>query len=163
LLYGGPWVAERYTAIREFFDASPDTLHPVTREIIGGGRKYTAVDVFEAEYELEVLRKKTLKAWLRMDVLLVPTSGSIYKINEVEADPFGLNTNLGYYTNFMNLLDLCGVAVPAGFYANGLPAGVTFIVPSYQEKMLCRLGSEFHEMSELNLGSTPHKISQVMS
>jgi len=163
LLYEGPWVAERYTAIRNFFDTSSEALHPVTREIIEGGQKYSAADVFEANYELEALKKKALKPWSKMDVLLVPTSGTIYKINEVKASPFKLNTNLGYYTNFVNLLDLCCISVPSGFYSNGLPAGVTFIGSPYQEKFLCQLSSEFHEKLGLNLGSTPHKFMSVMS
>ena len=163
MLYEGPWVAERYTAIRNFFDTSSEALHPVTREIIEGGQKYSAADVFEANYELEALKKKALKPWSKMDVLLVPTSGTIYKINEVKASPFKLNTNLGYYTNFVNLLDLCCISVPSGFYSNGLPAGVTFIGSPYQEKFLCQLSSEFHEKLGLNLGSTPHKFMSVMS
>jgi allophanate hydrolase len=158
MLYGGPWVAERYAAIRVFFDARPEALHPATREIIGGGKKYTAADVFEAAAALEGLRKEAGKAWEGMDVLMTPTAGTVYTLAQVEADPFALNTNLGYYTNFMNLLDLCGLAVPSGFYAGGLPAGVTFIAPAFREKTLAALGTYFHQKSGLRLGATSHPV-----
>ncbi len=92
-------------------------------------------------------------------MLVVPTTGTIYSIAEVESDPIALNNHLSFYTNFMNLLDLCGLAVPNGFYVNDLPAGVTFIAPAHQEYELCALGAAFQRQSELNLGATPHPIT----
>ena len=90
-------------------------MNPVVRDIIAGARRFTAVDAFNAEYKLRELRRATEAEWARMDVLMLPTTGTIYKHQEVAADPVKLNTNLGYYTNFVNLLDLAALAVPAGF------------------------------------------------
>lgn len=159
LVYEGPWMAERYSAIQEFFDAKPEALHPVTRKLIAKGRGYSASDAFEGIYRLEGLKKITGKTWNDIDMLVVPTTGTVYSIAEVESDPIALNNHLSFYTNFMNLLDLCGLAVPNGFYANGLPAGVTFIAPALQESGLCALGAAFQRESGLNLGATPHPIT----
>jgi allophanate hydrolase len=148
LLYEGPWVAERYAAIRAFLESRPDALHSVTRRIIEGARGLTAVSAFEATYRLATLRRRSEAVWPEIDVLLTPTAGTIYTVAEVEADPIRLNSNLGYYTNHMNLLDLCGLAVPAGFLANGLPWGVTLSAPAWCDDRLLRLGARF-------LGETP--------
>ena len=114
LLYAGPWVAERYAAIRHFVEAHADEMNPVVRGIIEGARRYSAVDAFEAEYKLRDLRRAAEGQWENMDVLLLPTTGTIYTHEAVAKAPVQLNTNLGYYTNFVNLLDLAAVAVPAG-------------------------------------------------
>jgi len=144
LLYAGPWVAERYAAIREFVDAHGDQMNPVVRGIIEGGRRYSAVDAFAAEYRLRDLRRAAESQWERMDVLLLPTTGTIYTHEAVAASPVQLNTNLGYYTNFVNLLDLAAVAVPAGVRANGLPFGVSMIGPAFSEESLLSLADRFH-------------------
>jgi allophanate hydrolase len=141
LLYEGPWVAERYAAIGGFFEKNPGALHPVTRKIIEGGKSITAVAAFEGFYKLEELRKKTEPVWKEIDVLLTPTAGTIYTVAEIEADPVRLNSNLGYYTNYLNLLDLCAVAIPAGFLPNGLPWGVTLVAPAGQDHYLLRLAA----------------------
>ena len=154
LLYQGPWVAERLAAIKNFFAAHADDMHPVTRQIIGGAQKYSAVDAFEAAYCLEALRQRCAAAWERMDVLAVPTTGTIYTQDEVAAEPIAHNTRLGYYTNFVNLLDLAAVAVPAGFRADGLPAGITLIAPAMSDNALLALGSRFHRASGVPLGAT---------
>ena len=143
LLYDGPWVAERYAAIRAFIEAKPDSLHPVTRRIIETARSLTAVGAFEATDRLAALRRRCEAVWADIDVLLTPTAGTIYTVAEVEADPIRLNSNLGYYTNHMNLLDLCGLAVPAGFLSNGLPWGVTLSAPAFCDKRLLGLGAKF--------------------
>ena len=105
LLYEGPWVAERYLAIREFIERNPQALHPVTRQIIAGGAKPTAADAFAAQYKLQALLREAEPVWKSIDVLLAPTAGTIYTLAEVEADPVRLNSNLGVYTNFVNLMD----------------------------------------------------------
>jgi allophanate hydrolase len=143
LLYEGPWVAERYAAIGNFYEKNPGALHPVTRQIIEGGKSVTAVAAFEGFYRLEELRKKTEPVWKEIDVLLTPTTGTIYTVAEIEADPVRLNSNLGYYTNYMNLLDLCAVAVPAGFLPNGLPWGVTLVAPANHDESLLQLAARF--------------------
>jgi len=139
LLYEGPWVAERYAAIREFIESKPDALFPVTRQIIVGATRFSAADTYAALYRLKALQRRTEMVWDEIDVLLTPTAGTIYTVAEVEAEPVRCNSNLGYYTNFMNLLDLCAVAVPAGFQSNRLPFGVTLCAPAYSDAMLLEL------------------------
>jgi allophanate hydrolase len=143
LLYSGPWVAERLAAIEPFMEAHADEMHPVVRQIIGGASTYTAVKSFQSAYKLQELRAKTDAAWANMDVLLLPTTGTTYTIEEVEREPIKLNSNLGYYTNFVNLLDLSAIAVPAGFRPNGLPFGVSFIARAFQDEALLRLADRF--------------------
>ena len=141
LLYEGPWVAERYAAIRAFIESRPEALFPVTRQIISGATRFSAADTYAALYRLKALQRKNAPIWNDIDVLLTPTAGTIYKIAEVEADPVRTNSNLGYYTNFMNLLDLSAIAVPAGFQRNGLPFGVTLCAPAFSDGMLLDLGA----------------------
>ena len=143
LLYAGPWVAERLAAIRPFFEAQADAMHPVVRSIIGGATRLGAADVFEGMYRLQALRKATLAQWREVDVLALPTAGTIYTRAQVEADPIRLNNNLGYYTNFVNLLDLAAIAVPAGLRPDGLPFGLSFIAPAFHDVALCGLGTAF--------------------
>lgn len=145
LLYEGPWVAERYAAIREFFDAYADAIHPVVREIIAGAKKFSAADTFDAVYKLEALRHEAAKTWQKIDCLVTPTAGTIYRIKEMEADPIRLNANLGYYTNFMNLLDCAAVAVPAGFQQDGLPFGITLVAPAHQDLPLLHLAERYSQ------------------
>lgn len=143
LLYEGPWVAERYTAIRDFIERQPESLFPVTRKIIAGATKFSAADTFAALYKLKAMQRLTAPVWNEIDVLLTPTAGTIYTVAEVEADPVKTNSNLGYYTNFMNLLDLCAVAVPAGFQKNGLPFGITLAAPAFSDAMLLQLAGRW--------------------
>jgi allophanate hydrolase len=142
LLYEGPWVAERYAAIREFFESKKESIHPVVREIIASAKKFSAADTFDGMYKLEALRKEAALVWEKIDCLLTPTAGTIYRITEMEADPIKLNANLGYYTNFMNLLDCAAIAVPAGFQSNGLPFGVTLVAPAHQDIPLLHLAEK---------------------
>lgn len=140
LLYGGPWVAERVAAIRPFFEIRPESFHPVTRGIFQNERKYNAVDVFAAFDRLAALRRATLPVWDRIDAMLLPTAPGHYRVEEVLADPVGLNTRLGYYTNFVNLLNLCALAVPAGRTSDGLPFGITWVAPAWQDEALGQIG-----------------------
>jgi len=144
LLYSGPWVAERLAAIREFIDAHAEEMNPVVREIILGARRYSAVDAFEAEYKLRELRRRSEAEWRKMDVLVLPTTGTIYTHEAVETEPVKLNANLGYYTNFVNLFDLAAVAVPAGFRTNGLPFGISLIGPAFSDEALLSLADFYH-------------------
>ncbi len=143
LLYDGPWVAERLAAIQSFFPRHSNEMNPVVHRIISGGERYTAVDVFEAEYRLMDLRRAAAKHWATMDLLVLPTTGTIYTHDQVALDPVKLNTNLGYYTNFVNLMDLAAVAAPAGFRANGLPFGVSFIGPAFSDEALLALAHRY--------------------
>ena len=154
LLYDGPWVAERYVAIRDFIGRQPESLHPVTRAIIGGATRYVAADAFSAFYRLKELQRETAPVWERVDILVTPTAGTIYRIAEVESDPIRTNSNLGHYTNFMNLLDLSATAVPAGFQSDGLPFGITLIAPAFADESLCALGETAQRAAVATMGAT---------
>ncbi len=158
LLYGGPWVAERYLAIRDFFDAQADTVFPPVREIIAGGRAVSAADTFAHLYKLRAFKRVCDAVWNDIDVMLTPTAGTIYRIDEMQADPIRLNSNLGYYTNFMNLLDLAATAVPAGFQHDGLPFGVTLIAPPHQDGPLLHLASRMQQALGGKTGATAHPL-----
>jgi len=127
LLYEGPWVAERYAATKPLIETNPEAFHPTTLKIIGGARGLTAVSAFEATYRLADLRRVTAPILGLVDVLAVPTVPRAYTVAEVEADPITLNSNLGSYTNFVNLLDMAAIAVPSGMRSDGLPSSLTFI------------------------------------
>jgi len=143
LLYSGPWVSERTAALGEFLTAHGSEMDPTVYKIISGGTSHSAVACFKAQYQLEELRRAASAEWARMDVLLLPTAGTTYTIEQVQQDPIKLNTNLGYYTNFVNLLDLAAVAVPAGFRPNGLPFGVTLMGPAFSDEALLSLSQCF--------------------
>ena len=136
LLYEGPWVAERLASIKDFFDSNSDDLLKETRAIIEGAKNFSAVDTFLSLYKLEELKTVTDRLLENVDFLLVPTSPTIYKIEEIKNDPIRLNKNLGYYTNFVNLLNLSALAVPNGFQSNQLPMGVTLIGAAHADKKL---------------------------
>lgn len=144
LLYEGPWLAERYAAIQSFIEKTPESLFPVTKQIISSASRFTAVDTYNAQYRLKALQRVNESIWNEIDILMTPTAGTIYTIKEVELDPVRTNSNLGYYTNFMNLLDLSAIAVPAGFQSDQLPFGVTLAAPAYGDKALLALGSRLH-------------------
>jgi allophanate hydrolase len=127
LLYEGPWVAERYAATKPLIATTPEALHPVTRTIIEGARRFDAVSAFEAFYRLADRKRQTSRVWSEFDVMLVPTAPRFYTVAEVEADPIRLNSRLGTYTNFVNLLDLCAIAIPSTIRSDGLPSSVTLI------------------------------------
>jgi allophanate hydrolase len=156
LLYEGPWVAERYLTARALIASSPESLHPVTRQIILAGAHGTAADAFAAFYQLADLRRVRDRTFSAIDALVVPTAPTIYTIDEVFADPIGLNSRLGTYTNFANLLDMCGLAVPASMRADGTPFGVTLLAPAGEEPALAAIGREFHRATHLPLGALTH-------
>jgi allophanate hydrolase len=158
LLYEGPWVAERYAAVGAFLEARPDAGHPVVRAIIEGGKEITAHAAFSAMYRLQALRRATAETWEKADVLVTPTAGGTFTVEQVEADPVALNSKLGFYTNFMNLLDLAGVAVPAAFGRNGLPFGVTLSAPAGNDGWLLALGDALHRAAGLPMGATGHRL-----
>ena len=143
LLYGGAWVAERLAAIRDFFADHADEMDPIVRDIIGGAKKHSAVDAFAGEYRLRELCSESRKQWREMDVLVLPTTGTIYTHEQIAADPVKLNTNLGYYTNFVNLMDLAAVAAPAGFRPDGLPFGISFIGRAFTDEALLALAHRY--------------------
>jgi allophanate hydrolase len=158
LLYKGPWVAERLAAIREFLAGDPDSVDATVGAIIRGAGKYSAVDAFEAAYALKTLEKQCEAAWERVDFLALPTAATQYTIEQVQAAPVELNTNLGYYTNFVNLLDLAAVAVPAGFKPNGLPFGISLIGRAFSDEGLLQMGDRAHRKLASTLGGSSREL-----
>ena len=153
LLYDGPWVGERLAGLRDFISDQPDALLPITRNILQSGRRFDGVAAFDGAHELRTLRCITRQQWAKMDVLLLPTAGTIYSLAEIQAQPLVRNANLGYYTTFLNLLDLTAVAVPAGFRGDGLPFGVSLIGQAGQENALLELGDRLHRRAEFGPGA----------
>jgi allophanate hydrolase len=154
LLYNGPWLAERYIAARSVIESAPEAMHPVTRQIIDCGKKMSALDTFAAFYRLEELRRLCGRAVRAVDALALPTVPRTYTIDEVLADPIELNNRLGTYTNFVNLLDLCALAVPAAILPGGTPFGITFIAPAGSDAAIAAIGRRFHADAELSPGAT---------
>ena len=143
LLYDGPWVAERYQAIRDFIDAQPAALLEVTRGITLGGAGFSAADTFAAQYRLRALRRLCDPVWDHVDCIVTPTAGTIFTRAQLMAEPLARNTDLGRYTNFVNLLDYAAVAVPAGFRRDGLPLGVTLLARAHQDLPLLHLAQRY--------------------
>jgi allophanate hydrolase len=158
LLYGGAWVAERLAAIKEFAAQQPDALLPVTRQIILGADKLSAVDAFQGLYKLRAYVQQTAPAWQQIDALAVPTAPTSYTVAELEAEPIKYNSVLGIYTNFVNLLDLSAVAVPASLSPKGLPIGLTLIAPAWHDRRLLALAARFHASTGLAMGATGHAL-----
>jgi allophanate hydrolase len=153
LLYEGPWVAERYLVIRDLLASSPEAIHPVTREVIVAGARLSAADTFAALYRLQALRKISERAFAGIDALVLPTAPTVYSTAQVLANPLELNSRLGTYTNFVNLLDLCGLALPAAIRTDGIPFGITLLAPAGQDAQLASIGRVFHADTKLTLGS----------
>ena len=161
LLYAGPWVAERRWALGDFYEKHGDAIHPVVRGIIDSFKKYDAMATFDAQYKLQALAQIVAPVWDKADMLLLPTAGTTYRIEEVLADPIRLNNNLGYYTNFVNLLDLSALALPAGFRkSNGLPFGITLVAPAFADAALLQLGAKFHQALGGKIGITSMNINE---
>ncbi len=158
LLYEGPWVAERYAAVGEFIEAHPQSVHPVTRRIIEGGRQPSAAAAYRAGYRLMELKRASEAAWRDVELIVTPTAATTYTIAELEADPIRLNSNLGVYTNYMNLFDLAGVACPAGRREDGLPFGVTLIGPTWTEQALLGLAGRLQPACNTTLGARPWPV-----
>jgi allophanate hydrolase len=153
LLYESALVAERYAAVREFFDAHADDVIEPVRGILAQGRAYTAADVFDAQTQLRAIAQRVEPMWRGIDVLVVPTAPTHYTREQMRADPVALNRNLGAYTNFVNLLDYAALSVPAALRADGLPFGITLIGPCGSDLALADLGQRFHHSTGLPQGA----------
>ena len=154
LLYQGPWVSERYIACQPLIDEQPQALLDVTRSIISQGKEKTAVDAFKSQYKLNACKQLTDPLLNACDFLLTPTAGTIYTIDEVNANPVEFNSNIGYYTNYMNLLDYASIAVPAGFTQDGLPFGVTMVANAYSDQRLLSYAQLLQQDNGYKLGAT---------
>jgi allophanate hydrolase len=153
LLYEGPWVAERYLVIRNLLASSPDAIHPVTREITAAGSRLSAADTFAALYRLQALRRTAELAFAGIDALVLPTAPTVYSTAQVLANPIELNSRLGTYTNFVNLLDLCGLALPSAIRSDEIPFGITLLAPAGQDALLASIGRVFQAQTKLTLGA----------
>lgn len=153
LLYESALVAERYAAIRTFFDAHEDQVIEPVRSIIAKGRAYSAADLFQAQTQLHAHGQQAAKMWRDIDVLLVPTAPTHYTIAAMQADPVALNRNLGAYTNFVNLLDYAAISVPSSIRPDGLPFGITLVGPCGSDWPLAELGQRYHHATGLTQGA----------
>jgi allophanate hydrolase len=158
LLYNGPWIAERLESTRKMLATRPEALLGVIREILAGAGRLDAFSAFEGMHELKRLCRAADEQWGLMDVLLVPTSPTIYTREQVEAEPGRLNATLGYFTTFVNLMNLSAVAVPAGFGSNRLPVGVSLIAPPGNDATLLHLGDRLHRAAGVPMGATDAPI-----
>ena len=161
LLYKGPWVAERYAAIAGFIEKHAEKMDPTVAKIILGAGNYSAVDTFNAAYKLEELRRQTKGVWNSIDVMVLPTAPRAYTIEEIQDAPIERNSHLGQYTNFVNLLDLSAVALPAGFRPDGLPFGVSLIGQAFQESALLVLADRLHRGLASTLGGSDRKLAET--
>jgi allophanate hydrolase len=161
LLYKGPWVAERYAAIGHFIDQHASGTDPIVRAIVTKAKDYSAADAFNAAYELERLKKKTNPLWEKFDIILVPTAPRTYTLDEIAAAPIERNSHLGYYTNFVNLLDLAAIAVPAGIRPDGLPFGVTLISHAFTDNALLLLADRIHRSLSANIGGSTRSLANT--
>lgn len=153
LLYQGHWVTERYMVAAGLLTERPEALHPVTRAILEPAGQCSAQRAFESIYALQTLKRRCDPVMQELDALLLPTAPTIHRIEEIERDPIALNSRLGTWTNFMNLLDYMGVAVPAGFLPNGLPFGVTLCARPFSDRVLLSLAQTLQGLSGLRLGA----------
>lgn len=142
LLYQGPWVAERLVEFRDFLAAHPESIHPVVRDILLSGHDYTAVDTFAALQKLQELKAVVSRLWCDMDVLVVPTIGTTFTVDEVMAAPIDCNTALGHYTHFGNLLDLLGAAIPIGMTADGRPCSAMLLGAALSDDTVLQLAAQ---------------------
>jgi allophanate hydrolase len=152
LLYQGPWVAERLAAIEGFFGEHADAMDASVRGIVESARGYSAADAFRGRYALEALRRRTDAVFAELDLLLLPTAPTTYTVAEMLGDPVRLNSRLGLYTNFANLLGCAAIAIPAGFGPDGLPGGVTLVGPAFSDEALAPLADALHRAAQCGMG-----------
>ncbi|MBJ7554502.1 allophanate hydrolase [Marinomonas spartinae] len=153
LLYEGPWVSERYIATQPLIDENPEAIFPVVREIIAPGGKPPATALFKAQYRINDLKQICLAQMAKVDCLLTPTAGRHFTIAEMLAEPIKHNSELGYYTNFMNLIDLASIAVPTVMTDNDMPFGITLVGPTFSDRMLMSIANRIQQALPLNKGA----------
>ena len=154
LLYGGPWVAERHAVVQALMEQSPEAIDPTVLRVVEVAANFSATDAFRGQYALRDAQRAMAALWQQVDVLMVPTAPAHPKHSEIDADPLGANALLGTYTNFVNLLGWCALALPAGFTETGLPFGVTFIAPGAADAALARFGQAWETSLHLPMGAT---------
>jgi len=144
LLYQGPWLAERYVALKDFLPLHGERMNPTVRDIIEKGKDYSACEYFEADYKRQEILQKLNTLMENVDLLIMPTTPDIFTLEQIKEDPIALNSVLGVYTNFMNLADLAALALPAGFRPNGLPFGITLASRAWDEEKLWSVGENWN-------------------
>lgn len=154
MLYEGVWVAERNTVIEPLLKSRPDDVHPVIRAIVSKADNFSATDTFRSFYRMEALRRTARQALSGIDILMVPTIPTFCTIDEIAADPISPNSRLGTYTNFVNLLDMCGIAVPTAKRGDGRPGNVTLLGAAGSDAMLAGVAAAIHKASDVRLGAT---------
>ncbi len=158
LLYAGPWVAERFAAVESLWRTQPDAINPVVRGIVEQADRYDACATFNAEYRRAELARHINNVLSGFDALLVPTSPTIYTLEEMRANPVELNSRFGTYTNFTNLADLCALALPSSMRADGLPAGVTLISQAWRDHVIAAIGERWQRARALPMGATGRPV-----
>ncbi|WP_241649132.1 allophanate hydrolase [Paenirhodobacter populi] len=154
LLYDGPWVAERLAAVEGFLATNAGDFDPVVRGIVEGARGRSAVEAFRGLYRLkELCQQVVAPVWEAVDMLMLPTSPTTCTVAEMLADPVRRNSEFGLYTNFANLMGLAAIAVPGGFGASGLPAGVTLVGPGFSDDALAGFAAALHAAAACGLGA----------
>ena len=149
LLYSGPWVAERAAAMASLLASNPDAIDPTVREVVAPGLEIGAVDLFNGIYRLAELKRHADTLWETIEMMVFPTTGTTYRVAELQASPVALNSALGFYTNFVNLLDMAALAVPAGTRANATGFGITLIGPADTDRDLLDAADAYLSLAEL--------------
>ncbi len=150
----GPWVAARYAAFGAFVDQHPDAVETILAQIVRAGRAVSGVDVFAAQHELMALQRQADEVFATVDVLIVPTIPFFPTLGEIATDPIGMNSRLSRFTDFVNLLDLCAVAVPGAPRDDGLPFGVTVVGPAGSDPLVADVAARLHAAVGGTLGAT---------
>ncbi|MGQ3228328.1 MAG: allophanate hydrolase [Blastomonas fulva] len=149
LLYSGPWVAERTAAMESILASNPQAIDPTVREIVSVGLETRAVDLFNGIYRLAELKRHADTLWESIDLMAFPTTGTTYRVAELAAAPIALNSALGFYTNFVNLLDMAALAIPAGTRANATGFGITLIGPADTDRALLDVADDYLAIADL--------------
>jgi allophanate hydrolase len=158
LLYDGPWLAERLAGVGNFVDKHPQELDPAVRTLLESAHRYSAVDAFTGMRRLRELSRAAETEWAKANFLLLPTSPTIYKVEEMRADPIRLNARFGTYTNFVNFLGCSAIAIPSGFKSDGLPFGVTLVAPPFHDDALAIPAAAMHAAANCGVGLAREKV-----
>jgi allophanate hydrolase len=163
LLYQGPWVAERYHAVGEFIDGNVSKADTTVASIIQSGKTPSAVDTFAGLYQLSRCKTQADKVLASVDAIVMPTTSNHYTIEEVNNNPIELNSRLGYYTNFMNLLDYSALAIPAGFTTQHLPFGITLFADALEDKLLQTISERYLRVKSWGMGATGLSMPEIIT
>jgi len=163
MMFDGPWLAERYAMVGDFIREHPNSVDPSVRQVILSAADYSAADAFKAIYRLHRNVREIRRTFDTADIIAVPTVGTVYRVSEVQADPFATNSTNGLYTNFVSMADLAALAVPNGVLPSGVPMGMTFVGPAFSDGFLAAFGERFHRLRAATLGATGHPHPELVS